>query len=126
MSGHGDFTPWLIEGLAGLRDTGPGSHHYTAAAAAWEPTATPGFWIKPLFTDTAKGMRTLLMKVDPGAWSAPHQHEGELEQLYLLQGAFQDQDGTLNIGDYCCRSPGAVHSGGSEGGALMLVIYTRG
>ena len=72
----------------------------------------------------AKGERTLLMKVDPGAAFPLHAHE-EVEQIYVLSGSFFDQDRTLRAGDYACRAPGAMHTAGSEEGAVMLLIYSR-
>lgn len=100
-----------------------GSVYRAAAAAAWEATSEPGFWCKRLYE--APGQRTWLMRVDPGAWSPPHAHEGELEQVYVLEGSFHDDDRLMRAGDFCCRAPGAMHSAGSEEGALVLLVYSR-
>jgi anti-sigma factor ChrR (cupin superfamily) len=112
-----DAPSWKIAGRNGIQGPVEGSLYYASSAE--------GFWIKPLFEDTERGEKTLLMKVDPGAHAASHTHEGELEQLFVLQGCFFDQDRTLNVGDYCCRAPDAAHSSGSELGAILMVIYTR-
>jgi anti-sigma factor ChrR (cupin superfamily) len=82
------------------------------------------FWIKPLYENPARGERTCLMKIDPGAWFPLHAHE-EMEQIYVLQGSFFDQDRTLRAGDYACRAPGAIHTAGSKEGAVLLLIYSR-
>lgn len=110
-------------GIAGpLTD---GSRHYRPDAAQWQATGYPGFWIKPLYSNPASGERTMLMKVDAGAFADTHAHAGEFEQVYVLEGVFYDQDGVLETGAYCCRAPGAPHSGGSHTGATLFVIYSR-
>jgi len=116
---------WKIAGNNGIHGPVEGSLYYSPAGDDWLPTAAEGFWIKPLFEDTERGEKTMLMKVDPGAQVASHTHAGELEQLFVLEGSFHDQDRTLNVGDYCCRAPNAAHSAGSVTGALLMVIYTR-
>lgn len=103
-----------------------GSCYLVAAELGdWQPTDSPGFRVKPLYEDAARGERTLLMKVDPGAFAPLHAHDGEFEQVYVLEGAFHDQDRTLGAGDYCCRAPGVPHESGSRDGAIVLLVYTR-
>ncbi|NCF28225.1 MAG: anti-Sigm factor, ChrR [Gammaproteobacteria bacterium] len=96
----------------------------TAVDTDWEATDSDGFWLKRLYEDEERGERTWLMRIDPGACSPPHAHE-EFEQVYVLQGSFYDEDRLVKAGEFCARSPGAVHSAASDEGALMLVIYTR-
>jgi len=118
---------WKIGKAGGSGIVGPvmGSTRYASASVDWQPTGAKGFWMKPLFEDAARGEKTLLMKVDPGAWSPMHTHPGELEQIYVLEGSFYDQDATMGPGDYCCRAPDAVHEAGSKDGAIVLLVYTR-
>jgi anti-sigma factor ChrR (cupin superfamily) len=120
-----DTPSWNISGGSGIRGPIQGSAYYCAGPEAWQATESKGFWIKPLFEDASRGEKTLLMKIDPGAYVTSHTHEGELEQLWVLEGSFYDQDRTLNVGDYCCRAPNAAHTAGSAHGAIVLVIYTR-
>jgi anti-sigma factor ChrR (cupin superfamily) len=101
-----------------------GSAYRRAAAGDWAPTGE-GYWVKPLYADAATGERTLLMRIDPGTVSHPHSHEGEFEQIYILEGSFEDDNGRLGPGDYACRAPGSVHSGRTETGCVMLLIYSR-
>ena len=110
----------------------PVEERFVAAAVLFLPTVThaqpseeKGWWGNPLVVDVARGEKTLLMKVDPGAFSPMHSHPDELEQLYVLEGSFYDQDGTIRAGEYCCRAPGTPHEAGSEGGAIVLTIYTK-
>ena len=93
------------------------------AGIEWQACGSDGFWIKPLLEDPARGLRSWLMRVDPGAWSPPHAHD-EVEQVYLLEGSFYDQDRRYGPGDYIVRDAGAEHSAGSDDGALMLLVYT--
>ena len=122
-----DPQTWTIRSasVAGLRGPLTGSTRFSPASVDWEPSEAKGFWVKPLFEDVARGEKTLLMKVDPGAFSPMHSHPDELEQLYVLEGSFYDQDATIRAGEFCCRAPGAFHEAGSEEGAIVLVIYTR-
>jgi anti-sigma factor ChrR (cupin superfamily) len=117
--------PWLIAGNGGIVAPTEGSRHYSSGPAAWQATKAPGFWIKPLYEDARIGERTMLMKVDAGAFAPSHTHDGEFEQVYVLEGTFYDQHQTMTAGDYCCRTPDAPHSSGSKDGAILMVIYTR-
>jgi len=101
-----------------------GSAYLASAQAEWQPTDTERFWIKPLYEDAAKGEKTLLMKVEPGAYAPLHAHE-EFEQFYVLEGSLYDQEQVMNAGDYVCRAAGAMHSAGSDTGAIVLLIYTK-
>lgn len=116
---------WHFSGANGIKAPTRGSLHYASATADWQPTSAPGFWIKPLYEDAARGEKTMLMRVDAGAFAPMHNHDGEFEQLYVLEGSFHDQHGTMRAGDYCCRTPDAFHSAGSADGAVVMVIYTR-
>ena len=96
---------------------------YDSGKMAWQDCGADGFWIKPLLEDGDKGLRTWLMKVDAGAYSPLHAHE-EFEQIYVLEGSFYDQDKTYGPGEFIVRAPGAMHSAGSEDGAVLLLFYS--
>ena len=100
------------------------SSYVSAVDAQWEATDTDGFWVKRLYEDGARGERTWLMRIDPGAYSSPHAHK-EFEQVYVIEGSFYDDDRLVKAGEFCARSPGAVHSAASDDGALILVLYTK-
>ena len=100
-----------------------GSVYLDLSDRNWQPDGDK-FWIKPIYENPARGERTCLMKIDPGAWFPLHAHE-EMEQIYVLSGSFYDQDRTLRAGDYACRAPGAMHTAGSDEGAILLLIYSR-
>jgi anti-sigma factor ChrR (cupin superfamily) len=101
-----------------------GSAYRRAAAMSWAESGE-GYWVKPLFEDPATGERTLLMRIAPGTVSHPHAHAGEFEQIFILEGSFEDDNGPLKAGDYACRAPGSVHSGRTTEGCVMLLIYSR-
>jgi len=73
--------------------------------------------------DAEKGIRTWLMKVEPGAYSPMHDHS-EVEQIYVLEGTFYDQDQTYGPGDYIIRAAGAMHTAGSKDGAVVMLFYS--
>lgn len=89
----------------------------------WQDSGSDGFWIKPLFEDVSRNLKTWLMKIEPGAYSPLHDH-AELEQVYVLEGSFFDQDKTYHAGEYILRAPGVMHTAGSEDGALVILFYS--
>lgn len=100
------------------------SSYTSTHGADWEPGGIEGFWVKRLYEDENRGEQTWLMRMDAGAHSPPHTHEA-FEQVYVLEGSFYDDDRLVRAGEYCARAPGAVHSSTSDGGATMLVVFTR-
>lgn len=94
------------------------------AGGDWRPSGTPGFWVKPLVEDEAAGVRTWLMKSEPGAASTLHSHD-EIEQIYVLEGSFSDGEGSYHPGDFIVRAVGAPHLTTCAEGSLSLVIYSR-
>lgn len=100
-----------------------GSAFLQASNIPWQDCGAEGFWIKSLLEDKEKGLRTWLMKVDAGAFSAMHAHD-EIEQIYVIDGSFYDQDHLYHAGDYIVRAPGAMHTAGSDDGALVMLVYT--
>ena len=99
---------------AGSRATAP-SGDWTASPGS------PGWSYRVLLEST--GHSTQLMRVEAGTVTKPHAHD-RYEQVYILDGSLYDADGTEHpAGSYIVRAPGAVHGGGSQTGATMLVIY---
>ena len=99
------------------------SNSLSVAELEWQECGAAGFMIKPLMEDTSAGLRTWLMKVDAGAFSDSHAHD-ECEQIYVLEGSFYDQEKIYQAGEYIVRAPGALHTAGSESGALVLLFYS--
>ena len=91
------------------------------AVDAWMDDG-PGVQINPLMDDPA-GYRTTLMRVDPGPLGEAHFHD-EVEQVYVLDGDFFDEENSYTAGDLVVRAGGAMHRSGSKNGCTMLLIYT--
>jgi len=98
-----------------------GSHVVDPATHDWELTDTPGFWAKPLLVDSSGGS-TSLMRIDPGAFAELHHHE-RLEEIFVLDGEFADQERTYEAGQYCVRAPGTRHTAASTSGCTVLLVY---
>jgi|SRR5215471_18125583 len=99
-----------------------GSHYRNTDELDWQPSGTAGFWSKLLFEDPSTGARTLLVRADASVFAPIHVHD-EIEQIYVLEGAFYDQNREVRAGDFVCRAPGDPHLSGSRDGALALVVY---
>ena len=99
------------------------SHDFESRQVDWQDCGADGFRIKPLLEDSQAGIRTWLMKVDAGAFSPLHAHD-EIEQIYVLKGSFFDQNKTYGPGEFIVRATGAMHSAGSEAGAVVLLFYS--
>lgn len=88
----------------------------------WRDGGGKGFWVKTLYHDPETGRETLLLKVDAGAYSASHSHD-RLEQVYVIEGDFYDQNTTYHGGDFVMRKRGQNHVAGSKNGALIVLIF---
>jgi anti-sigma factor ChrR (cupin superfamily) len=73
--------------------------------------------------DDPRGYRTMLWRVEPGPLGVLHAHD-EIEQIYVLEGDFFDDDENYGPGDFLLRMPGAMHRAGSKNGCTMLIVYT--
>ena len=104
--------------MIGLPKTGSAVAH---AVDAWADDG-PGVQVKPLMDDPS-GYRTTLMRVDPGPLGEAHFHD-EIEQVYVIDGDFFDEEASYGPGDLIVRAGGAMHRSGSKNGCTMLLIYT--
>ncbi|WP_062345772.1 cupin domain-containing protein [Novosphingobium sp. CCH12-A3] len=94
---------------------------FVRAGGDWRQSA-PGFFEIPVLDDGATGLRTVVMKMEPGAYSPPHSHD-HLEQIFVIQGEFYDADRHYGAGDFLVRLAGTPHIAGTREGATMLVTY---
>ncbi len=99
----------------------PISDSIKIAAGDWLPGAQPGEAVRTLIDDP-RGYRTMLSRVPAGPIGARHAHE-EIEQIYVLDGDFFDDDADYGPGDFVLRMPGAMHRAGSRNGCTMLIVY---
>ncbi len=100
----------------------PRAGNLVVRASDWEAGARPGERICRL-VDDASGHRTLLMAVEPGPLGVLHAHD-EIEQIYVLEGDFFDDEQRYGPGDFVLRMPGTMHRAGSRSGCKMLIVYT--
>ena len=91
------------------------------SASDWQMGDRPGEMIRSL-VDDPRGYRTMIMKVAPGALGALHAHD-EIEQIYVMDGDFFDDDASYTAGDFVLRMPGTRHRAGSKTGCTMLITY---
>lgn len=88
----------------------------------WRPTGTPGVLQATLY-QASEAARTVLMRLQPGTLTEPHAHETESEEIFVLEGSFEDDDGSYRPGDYCIRPAGKTHRAWSSTGCVAIVIY---
>jgi anti-sigma factor ChrR (cupin superfamily) len=115
--------------LAGLRVDGE-RRWYTIDAADWRPmmigdTPLQGFsWI-PLASDEAGAWHSYWMRLEAGARSLQHRHEGT-ELIMVLEGVFTDDDGADFLpGQTVAYPAGSCHSTYSARGCTVLVVEGR-
>lgn len=72
--------------------------------------------------DDVRGYRTMLWRANPGPLGLLHAHD-EIEQIYVLDGDFFDDEASYGPGDFVLRMPGTQHRAGSKNGCTMLITY---
>ncbi len=100
------------------------SRYVEVESLPWQPTRFPGIEIKVLLKDEASGLLTALFRWAPGARLPLHEHV-EIEQSYVLEGSFRDQQGVCRAGDYVWRPAGSRHEAWSEEGCLLLAFFLK-
>jgi anti-sigma factor ChrR (cupin superfamily) len=90
-------------------------------AGEWQFGERPGELIRTLVNDP-RGYRTMLMQVEAGPMGSLHAHD-EIEQIYVMDGDFYDDDASYGPGDFVLRMPGTLHRAGSKSGCTMLIVY---
>ncbi len=92
-----------------------------AAASAWVPSPVAG--VDRLMLDRVGGERaraTTIVRFAPNSRFAPHLHGGGEEYL-VLEGVFEDEEGTFPEGRYVRNPPGSRHTPGSRPGCVIFV-----
>lgn len=91
----------------------------------WEPMAqSPGIDMKVLVSDPDSGLFTGLFRMAPGAIVPDHVHN-EIEQTYVLEGDFCDQDGEAHAGDFIWRPKGNRHEAYTKNGCVILGFFLK-
>ena len=102
----------------------PPSVFVDAPNMPWEETRFPGIRMKLLYSDPASGMSTILFRLDPGAEVPLHEHTA-LEQTYVLEGRFVDEEGECGPGQFVWRPPGSTHVARAPEGAVILSVFMK-
>jgi len=97
--------------------------HALHETARWEPFR-PGVVAHWLYHEADGGPAAVLLRYEPGARVACHEHLG-YEHLLVLEGDQYDEEGSYPTGSLVIHPPGTQHSPGSVGGCLALLIYER-
>ncbi|MCL6607166.1 MAG: cupin domain-containing protein [Geminicoccaceae bacterium] len=100
------------------------SRYVEVESLPWQPTRFPGIDIKVLLKDEESGLLTALFRWAPGARLPLHEHV-EIEQSFVLEGSFRDDQGVCRKGDYVWRPAGSRHEAWSEEGCLLLAFFLR-
>ncbi len=92
------------------------------AALPWSASPSPGVWRKRLHLvgDTESGQVTSLVRFDPGAGFPTHDHPGG-EEILVLEGVFNDQQGDWPAGSYLVNPEGFRHAPWSRDGCTLFV-----
>ena len=99
----------------------PAAGTITARAAGWTAGERSGETVRQLLDDPS-GYRTMLMRVAPGPLGEMHAHD-TIEQIYVIEGDFFDDEASYCPGDFVLRMPGTQHRAGSRNGCTMLLVY---
>ena len=82
-------------------------------------------WCKISYDKKNGGFGTYILKMDPGAKTLPHIHQG-FEEFYIIEGELEDADGkVLKKGDFITFEPGTIHNSYTKNGCL-LIVFMRG
>ena len=90
-------------------------------AGAWAAGERRGESVRSLIDDPS-GYRTMLLQVAAGPLGEMHAHD-TIEQIYVLEGDFFDDEASYGPGDFVVRMPGTMHRAGSRSGCTMMVVY---
>ena len=100
------------------------SHFRDPAQMQWADTRFPGIRIKLLYEDKQSGLFTALFEWAPGAELPFHEHV-ELEQTFVLSGAFEDDEVKVYPGQYVARPPGSRHVARTKEGVTFLAFFLK-
>jgi anti-sigma factor ChrR (cupin superfamily) len=78
-------------------------------------------WL-PVSYDRETGQGCYLMRMQPGAVTIAHEHQG-MEEFLVLEGDLVDSDGTVfGPGDFISYEAGTNHNSWTGGGCLLAVF----
>jgi len=96
---------------------------YARDTQDWEPFR-PGVSAHWLYREPDGGPAAVLLRYEPGARVASHEHRG-YEHMWVLEGDQFDEEGMYPAGSFVVHPPGTKHSPGSRGGCVALLVYEK-
>ena len=82
-------------------------------------------WHKISYDRNNGGFGTYILKMDAGAKSLNHIHQG-YEEFYVIDGELEDADGKIfKKGDFVTFKPDSEHNSHTKNGCL-LIVFMRG
>ena len=82
-------------------------------------------WHKISYDRNNGGFGTYILKMDAGAKSLNHIHQG-YEEFYVIDGELEDADGKIfKKGDFVTFEPDSEHNSHTKNGCL-LIVFMRG
>ena len=87
-------------------------------------TQAPGVEVKVLYQDESTGVFTGLFRIPAGGVVPDHVHRA-LEQTYVLEGSFGDEEGMAGPGDFIWRPEGNRHEAFSPDGCVILGFFLK-
>ncbi len=135
---HGDFGPGMyVRNPPGSRHTpssGPGCTilvklrqmapddrefvRIDTTRAPWQPGKARGIQVMPLYQHGPEHVQ--LLRLAPGARIEHHGHPGG-EEIFVIDGAFEDEEGRYSKGAWLRNPPGSEHRMASEDGCTLYV-----
>jgi anti-sigma factor ChrR (cupin superfamily) len=86
--------------------------------AAWHPGLVDGLEVMPLHGFGSE--QVALVRWAPGTQFQAHSHPGG-EEIFVIEGVFEDEHGTYPAGSWLRNPPGSVHRPWSESGCTIWV-----
>ena len=120
-SSHAPFSTDGCTLLAKLQQMHPGDQQRLVIDtnnAAWRPGLVKGLEVMPLHGFGSE--HVALVRWAPGTRFQPHSHPGG-EEIFVLDGVFQDEHGSYPAGSWLRNPPGSVHRPWSETGCTIWV-----
>ena len=88
----------------------------------WEERQ-PGVRMKSIWEHPESKRRAVLTRLEPDAKLPLHRHAGD-ELVFVIEGAIEDEFGTVTAGNMGYRPNGCVHTVSARNGATVLAILT--
>jgi len=111
--------------MPGAEKLGPlDSCSVAVEALPWKPTPVDGVDMKILMEEKETGLLTAIFRWAPGTVLPLHEHV-EIEQSWVLEGEFEDDDGVYTAGNFVWRPKGHRHVARSPKGATVLCFFMK-